>query len=116
MYTCKDCLDYGVPNECPYPDIAPNKLEVSEDGDSWAFYCEGFRGCEPHFVIHRGLKVYQISSFDLWVMDYQTGKWLSHAQCTAYNTDDDLRRYADMYLDEWCKFENKNWEDNNDGD
>ena len=105
MYTCKECLDYGIENKCPYPDSAKEDKLNQEDDDSFAFYCEGFRGCETHSVIHRGLVVTQSSSFAVWVNDYESGELRMHALVTEYLSDDKLIEYADFVIDELPKLQ-----------
>jgi len=97
MYTCKNCLEFRNMECCPYPDHA-EKDKVSKDEDSWAFYCESFRGCEPHSIIYKGFEITQVSNFNIYVVDPKTHQCYFHAQCTKYLTDKELKRHAELSI------------------
>lgn len=94
MYTCKDCLDYG--GECPYPEHAVKDKINEEDGDSWAFYCEGFRGCEEHSVQVGDYKVTQTYNFNIWITNTKEHRVECHMQCTAYQDDETLKKDVEL--------------------
>ena len=87
MYTCKDCLNR---DKCKDEN---KRFELSKDGDSYAFYCDGFAGCEPHEITYNGYIVRQDSRFGVYVYEEQTRKLQAHFLCTAYQSDEELKDF-----------------------
>lgn len=102
MYTCADCKRY---DECAYE---RKSTEASAEGDSVAYYCDGFVSKYGRSEVeYKGYHAVQsgVCGYDIGVYNATTHKMVMHLIGTRHETEDDLRNIIEFYIE----MNAKNW-------
>lgn len=96
MMTCANCKHW---ENC---DDTSKSDKVSEEGDSHACYCDDFIAKEGRTEAHKnGYTAIQSGrcGYDFVIFDDSTGKWVMHCLCRSHQTEQDLEKMIDIYID-----------------
>lgn len=96
MMTCANCAKWETCTDSGKSD------RVAEEGDSYACYCDEFIAKEGRSEAHKnGYTAIQsgLSGYDFIIFDDSTGKWVMHCLCHSHQTEEDLERMIDFYIE-----------------
>ena len=98
IQTCKDCIKH---KRCTNEN---KEYVITEDGDSWAFYCDDFQVRRRMLTVRKGkYEASQGRYGGVTVIDKEAGRWIFHCRNGKKLTRKELREDIQFAVEELPK-------------